>query len=195
MNRPFLSYVATAVMVMAVQLSLHAGETQTTPEDIAKMQDIKIIIKTDKGDIETTLFPSKAPVTVANFLNLAKKGYYDGLTFHRVIKDFMIQGGDPTGSGRGGPGYQFEDEFVPSLRFDKPGILAMANAGPGTNGSQFFITHLPTPHLNNRHTIFGQVTKGQEVVNAIQQGDKIKSIDVLDSADALFAAEADRIKQ
>ena len=166
--------------------------------------------ETSEGMIVCRLFEKEAPKTVANFVELAegkrewthpstrkksKDRLYDGTIFHRVIPDFMIQGGDPQGTGMGGPGYQFEDEFVPSLRFDKPGILAMANAGPGTNGSQFFITHLPTPHLNNRHTIFGQVTKGQEVVNAIQQGDKIKSIDVLDSADALFAAEADRIKQ
>src|SRR5207244_3528816 len=121
---------------------------EPTPQNTSKMPDIRISIKTSKGDIDATLFPSKAPVTVANFLNLAKKGYYDGLTFHRVIPNFMIQGGDPSGTGSGGPGYKFEDEVESGLKFDKPGLLAMANAGPGTNGSQFFITHVPTAWLN-----------------------------------------------
>lgn len=154
------------------------------------MSDIRIILHTDKGDIEATLFASKTPMTVANFLNLAKKDYYNDIKFHRVIANFMIQGGDPTGTGSGGPGYKFGDEFVAGLKHSKPGIFSMANAGPGTNGSQFFITHLPTPHLDGKHTVFGEVTKGQEVVNAIRQGDKIKSIEVLDSTDDLFADEA-----
>ena len=120
------------------------------------MPDIRIIVKTSKGDIEGTLYPSKTPVTVANFLNLAKRGYYDGITFHRVIPDFMIQGGDPTGTGRGGPGYTFEDECRPDLKHDKPGVFSMANTGrPVTNGSQFFITHVPTPWLDGKHTVFG----------------------------------------
>ena len=157
------------------------------------MQDIRIKIKTDKGEIALTLFASKAPVTVANFLNLASKKYYDGLKFHRVIANFMVQGGDPTGTGSGGPGYKFEDEFVKELIFDKPGLLAMANAGPRTNGSQFFITHVPTDWLNHKHTIFGTVTSGQDVVNAIKQGDKIQSIEILDPTDALFAAQAENI--
>jgi peptidyl-prolyl cis-trans isomerase B (cyclophilin B) len=157
------------------------------------LKDIRIVLHTDKGDIEGTLFATQAPITVANFLNLVQRKYYDGLKFHRVIPSFMIQGGDPQGTGSGGPGYQFEDEFVPSLRFDKPGVFAMANRGANTNGSQFFITHVPTPHLNGKHTIFGQVTKGQEVVNAIQQNDKIKSIDVLDSTKALFDLEKSHI--
>ena len=159
------------------------------------MKDIRIILKTDKGNIDLTLFPSKTPVTCASFLNLAKKGKYDGVVFHRVIADFMIQGGDPTGTGRGDRGYKFEDECVADLKFDKPGRLAMANAGPGTNGSQFFITHVPTPHLNGKHTIFGQVTAGQDVVNAIATGDKIKSIEILDSTDELFTAQATRIEK
>ncbi|XHR31319.1 MAG: peptidylprolyl isomerase [Chthoniobacteraceae bacterium] len=159
------------------------------------MKDIRIVMKTNKGNIDLTLFPSKAPVTVASFLNLAKQGKYDGIVFHRVIKDFMIQGGDPTGTGRGDRGYKFEDEFTPTLSFDRPGLLAMANAGPGTNGSQFFITHVPTPWLNNHHTIFGAVTKGQDVVDAVAQGDKITAIEILDPVDDLFAAEADRIAQ
>ena len=159
------------------------------------MDDIRIIVKTNKGDIEGTLFASKAPVTVANYLNLATRGYYDGLTFHRVIPNFMIQGGDPTGTGMGGPGYKFEDEVKTGLKHDKAGIFSMANAGPGTNGSQFFITHLPTPHLDGKHTVFGEVTKGQDVVNAIAQGDKITGIDILDPVDELFADKAERIAQ
>lgn len=163
--------------------------------DITELKDLRIIMHTDKGDIEATLFPSAAPVTVANFLNLASKKYYDGITFHRVIANFMIQGGDPTATGSGGPDYTFEDEFSTNLRFDKAGVIAMANAGPATNGSQFFITHRPTPHLNDKHTIFGQVTKGQDVVDAIAQGDKIKGIDILDDTHDLFSAQGVRIEQ
>jgi len=159
------------------------------------MDDIRIIVKTNKGDIEATLFASKAPLTVASYLNLAKHGYYDGLTFHRVIPNFMIQGGDPTGTGMGGPGYKFEDEVKTGLKHDKAGIFSMANSGPGTNGSQFFITHLPTPHLDGKHTVFGEVTKGQNVVNAIAQDDKIVKIEVLDSTDALFEAQKARIAE
>ncbi len=159
------------------------------------MTDIRIIIKTDKGDIPLTIFADKTPTTSANFLNLASRGYYDGVTFHRVIANFMIQGGDPTGTGRGGPGYKFEDEFHPDLVHNKAGILSMANAGPNTNGSQFFITHGPTPHLNGKHTVFGEVKSGQDVVNAIRQGDKIKGIDILDPTDALFEAQAKRLAE
>ena len=125
--------------------------------------------KTNHGDINIELFPSHAPVTVNNFVFLARDGFYNDVIFHRVIPDFMIQGGDPAGTGTGGPGYRFQDEFDPSLVFDGPGILAMANAGPGTNGSQFFITVAPTPHLNNAHTIFGKVTSGQDVADAISK--------------------------
>ena len=160
---------------------------------MADIEDIKITLKTDKGDIKATMFASQVPLTVANYLNLAKRGYYDGITFHRVIADFMIQGGDPTGTGMGGPGYKFEDEFTAALTHNKPGIFSMANSGPGTNGSQFFITHGPTPHLNHRHTVFGEVTEGQDVVDSIEQGDKIVSIEVHDSTDTLFADQADRI--
>lgn len=155
----------------------------------AAVKDIRVVVKTSKGDIEGTLFASKVPMTTANFLNLAKKGYYDGLTFHRVIQGFMIQGGDPQGNGTGGPGYKFGDEFDPSLKHAKPGIFSMANAGPGTNGSQFFITHVPTPHLDGKHSVFGEVTKGQDVVDKIAKGDKINKIEVLDSTDALFEAQ------
>ncbi len=155
----------------------------------AYMEDIRIIINTDKGSIEGTLYASKVPMTAANFLNLAKRGYYNGIKFHRVIANFMIQGGDPTGTGAGGPGYKFGDEFDRSLRHSTAGVFSMANAGPGTNGSQFFITHGPTPHLDGKHSVFGNVTKGQNVVDTIAQGDKIKSIEVLDSTDDLFAAQ------
>ncbi len=145
-------------------------------------------MKTTKGVIVIDLLPEKAPLTVASFVNLALRNFYDGITFHRVIADFMIQGGDPTGTGCGGPGYKFKDECVPELKFDKPGYLAMANAGPGTNGSQFFITHVPTPHLNGKHTIFGVVKQGQKVVDTIQQGDKIESIEVIGDTTTLLDA-------
>ena len=160
-------------------------------EEKAKVETkgIRIVMTTSKGDIEATLTATKTPITVANFLNLAKRGYYDGITFHRVIPNFMIQGGDPTGSGRGGPGYKFGDETRQDLKHDSAGIFSMANAGPGTNGSQFFITHGPTPHLNGKHTVFGKVTKGQDVVNAIRKGDTIKGIKILDSTDTLFAGQ------
>ena len=157
--------------------------------------DIRITLKTEKGDIEATIFASQVPVTAANFLNLASQKFYDGITFHRVIPNFMIQGGDPTGTGRGGPGYRFEDEFTPNLKHDKAGIFSMANAGPKTNGSQFFITHGPQPHLDSRHSVFGEVTKGQDVVNKIAQEDKITGIDIHDSTDDLFSEQADRIKE
>ena len=137
-------------------------------------------IKTNKGTIKLNLYYDEAPITVTNFVNLSNKGYYDNLSFHRVIENFMVQGGCPTGTGTGGPGYQFEDEFHPDLNHDKPGVLSMANAGPGTNGSQFFITHLETPWLDNKHTVFGSVidADSQEIVNNISQGDKIKNIDI-----------------
>ena len=147
-------------------------------------------LKTTKGTILCQLEPQRTPITVANFVALAKgeqknsaKGpgvkYFDGLVFHRVIADFMIQGGDPTGSGMGGPGYVFPDEFDAGLKHDKAGVFSMANAGPGTNGSQFFITHGPTPWLDGKHSIFGHVISGQMVVDAIQQGDKIESVNII----------------
>jgi cyclophilin family peptidyl-prolyl cis-trans isomerase len=131
-------------------------------------------LSTDKGDIVLELFAEKTPVTVNNFVFLAREGFYDGTIFHRVIPDFMAQGGDPTGTGRGGPGYRFADEFQASLKHDKPGVLSMANAGPGTNGSQFFITHVPTPHLNNKHSVFGQVVAGMDVLLSIPERDPMK---------------------
>ncbi len=138
----------------------------------------KVSIETSRGTIELELFPEHAPKTVNNFLFLAGEGFYDGVSFHRVIPDFMIQGGDPTGSGMGGPGYRFEDEFDGNPLTHETGTLSMANAGPGTNGSQFFITHGPTPHLDGRHTVFGKVVNGQDIVDAVEQGDTMNSITV-----------------
>lgn len=139
----------------------------------------EVTLDTDKGQIVLDLLPQYAPKTVNNFVFLANEGYYNGVTFHRVISNFMIQGGDPTGTGRGGPGYTFADEFKGNPLVHETGVISMANAGPGTNGSQFFITHSPQPHLNGRHTVFGKVTSGQDVVNAIRQGDKINSVTVV----------------
>jgi peptidyl-prolyl cis-trans isomerase B (cyclophilin B) len=133
---------------------------------------------TSKGTIVAELFPAEAPLTVNNFVFLARDGFYDGLKFHRVIADFMIQGGDPEGSGRGGPGYKFKDELTGGFKRHQVGSLSMANAGPNTNGSQFFITHVKTSHLDGKHTVFGQVTSGQDVVDAIKQGDTITSLTV-----------------
>jgi peptidyl-prolyl cis-trans isomerase B (cyclophilin B) len=134
--------------------------------------------ETSKGDVVCELFPKDAPNTVNNFVFLAREGFYDGTTFHRVIPDFMVQGGDPTASGRGGPGYKFEDELKDNPRKHAVGSLSMANAGPNTNGSQFFITHVETAWLNGKHTVFGQVQSGQDVVNAVKQGDTLKSVKI-----------------
>jgi cyclophilin family peptidyl-prolyl cis-trans isomerase len=131
-------------------------------------------IETEKGTMVLELFGDKTPNTVNNFVFLAREGFYNGTIFHRVIADFMVQGGDPTGTGRGGPGYQFADEFHPSLKHDKPGILSMANAGPGTNGSQFFITHIPTPWLDGKHSVFGQVIEGMDVLMSIPPRDPMR---------------------
>jgi peptidyl-prolyl cis-trans isomerase B (cyclophilin B) len=135
-------------------------------------------IKTNKGSIRLQLHENKTPKTCANFEKLASEGFYDGLKFHRVIPDFMIQTGCPQGDGRGGPGYSFEDEFHPDLKHDGPGVLSMANAGPNTNGSQFFITHLATPHLDGKHSVFGNVLEGQDVVDSIVQGDVMEKVTV-----------------
>ncbi len=175
------SILSVAPLFMLFAASPEAGELP--PGLYAKFD-------TTKGVIVARLFFDQTPMTVANFVGLAEgtidntsKGpgqpYYDGIVFHRVIPDFMIQGGDPTGTGTGGPGYKFADEIRPNLRHDSPGILSMANAGPGTNGSQFFITHVPTPHLDGKHTVFGKVVSGQEVVNAIQKGDRINRLEII----------------
>ncbi|TBV76647.1 MULTISPECIES: peptidylprolyl isomerase [Pseudoxanthomonas] len=149
---------------------------------------------TSRGPIQVELYPDKAPLTVANFVNLAKRGFYDGLNFHRVIPDFMIQGGCPEGSGRGGPGYRFEDETNNGVRHER-GVLSMANAGPNTNGSQFFITHVATPWLDGKHTVFGKVVSGLEAVDAVKQGDTIDSVVIEGDADAVLAAKADRVAE
>lgn len=158
-------------------------------------EDLGVKLETSKGTIELALTPDKTPVTVANFVNLVQRGYYNGLKFHRVIADFMIQGGDPDGRGSGGPGYEFEDEFVDSLRHTGPGVLSMANRGPRTNGSQFFITHVATPWLDGKHTVFGKVTKGQDVVNAIQQGDQIVKATIVGDASKVLAKEAGKVAE
>ena len=150
------------------------------------------LFETDRGPIKIELYPDKAPLTVANFVNLAKRGFYDGLGFHRVIPDFMIQGGCPEGSGRGGPGYKFEDETGNGVAHER-GVLSMANAGPNTNGSQFFITHIATPWLDGKHTVFGTVVEGLEAVDKVQQGDHIRSVRIEGDADAVLAARADRV--
>ena len=184
----------STIPTLAVLALAFAGLTGSTPAQETKtVSDINIVIKTNKGSIEGVIYASKTPLNAANFLNLAKRGYYNGITFHRVIPNFMIQGGDPTGTGSGGPGYKFEDEIAPGLKHDGPGYFSMANAGPGTNGCQFFITHVPTPHLDGKHSVFGEVTKGQDVVNKIAKGDKITSIAILDPTDDLFAAQAANI--
>jgi peptidyl-prolyl cis-trans isomerase A (cyclophilin A) len=160
--------------------------TEKSMKAIEGKEGLFSVMGTSKGDIVLELYYKQTPLTVTNFIGLAEgkldaangKPFYNGLKFHRVIADFMIQGGDPYGNGTGGPGYQFPDELVDSLKFDGPGILAMANAGPGTNGSQFFITHKDTPWLNGKHTIFGKVISGQDVVNSIQQGDKIVEVTI-----------------
>jgi cyclophilin family peptidyl-prolyl cis-trans isomerase len=168
---------------MADRLAPPSGALDTTKTYTATF-------KTERGDIVVDLFADRAPRTVENFVNLARAGFYDGTTFHRVISGFMAQGGDPTGTGTGGPGYQFDDEFHPSLRHDGAGVLSMANAGPGTNGSQFFLTYGPTPHLDDRHSVFGRVTEGMEVLRSIrerdpqrdrQPGDRIETIEISES--------------
>ena len=151
-------------------------------------------IDTDRGPIKLELYPEKAPLTVANFVNLAKRGFYDGLNFHRVIDDFMIQGGCPQGRGTGGPGYKFEDETRNGVPHQH-GSLSMANAGPNTNGSQFFITHIKTDWLDGKHTVFGQVLEGQDIVDSVRQGDTIKSIKIEGDVDAALAAKADRVEE
>lgn len=159
--------------------------------------NFQLTLHTSQGDIRLGLFAEQTPLTVANFVNLASRGYYDNLTFHRVIDDFMVQGGCPKGTGTGGPGYQFGDEIVAGLKHHKPGILSMANAGPGTNGSQFFITHVPTAWLDGKHTVFGEVLDepDQDVVDSIRQGDRIDRITLSGDVAAVLSAVADQVAQ
>ena len=149
---------------------------------LTKGQNYSATIKTTRGDIQVELHAAEVPETVNNFVALARDSFYDGILFHRVNPDFMVQTGDPTGTGSGGPGYRFADEFHADLKHSSPGILSMANAGPGTNGSQFFITHVATAWLDRKHSIFGRVTQGQDVVDAIRQGDKIQTVEVHEGA-------------
>ena len=155
--------------------------------------ELMAVFQTVKGEIRVKLFPGEAPLTVANFVNLVTRKYYDSLKFHRVIASFMIQGGDPDGTG--GPGYNFADEFSPLRRHDSAGVLSMANAGPGTNGSQFFITHDPTPHLDDKHTVFGRVSSGQEVVDAIAQDDVMTKVSIEGDASELLAAHQGQVDE
>ena len=200
-----LAFVASVGIVSAQE------ESKPKAEADSKISDVKIVVKTNKGSFEATIFASKVPMTAANFLNLAARRYYDGIVFHRVIPSFMIQGGDPTGTGRGGPGYRFADEFAPDLTHSKPGLFSMANAGPGTNGSQFFVTVDVTPHLDGKHSVFGEVTSGYDVVEAISKVETVKddpskrdrpvadviieSVSVKDSTEALFKAQAANLKK
>ena len=157
-----------------------AKEWETPPAmsiDPGKVYQVKL--ETNRGDIVLDLYPEHAPKTVNNFIFLIKENFYNGVTFHRVIENFMIQGGDPTGTGRGGPGYRFEDELDGNPLKHGTKVISMANAGPNTNGSQFFITHLPQPHLDGKHTVFGKVVQGEEIVDAIRQGDQISKASVL----------------
>ena len=164
-------------------------------QSYSKEYKMKVKIITAKGDVNINLLPDKSPVTVANFVNLAKKGYYDGLKFHRVIDNFMAQGGDPTGTGMGGPGYRFEDEVNNGMNFSKAGKLAMANAGPGTNGSQFFITTVPTEWLNGNHTIFGEVVSEADldVVKKLSNGDVMTKVVVEGDVDAFLKTQKTRV--
>ncbi len=182
--------------------AIPANEAATDPQVEQQANgtagDIRIVISTTKGDIKATLYGSMVPMTVANFVNLAQQKYYDGILFHRVIPDFMAQVGDPLTRnpkmehrwGTGGPGYEFADEIDPMLKHDRPGVLSMANSGPNTNGSQIFITHVPTPHLDGKHAVFGAVTDGMGIVWALKKGDKITQIRVLDDPTALLKSQA-----
>ncbi len=186
---------ALRLLALAAVLAALSGGPIGAPIEAIQVNELTAVITTTKGDIQVTLFPAEAPLTVANFVNLAQRGYYDGLKFHRVIADFMIQGGDPTGTGSGGPGYRFADEFSSSLRHDSAGTLSMANSGPSTNGSQFFITNGPTPHLDDIHSIFGKVSSGQDVVDAIAQDDVMTTIVIEGDPSSLLATQKEQVDE
>lgn len=183
----------TAGLAAAVALSLVAITGSGVIGKAMADSNINVTIETTKGVIKGKLYADQVPMTVANFVNLAQRGYYDGITFHRVIPDFMIQTGDPLGNGTGGPGYRFADEIVPALKHSGPGVFSMANAGPGTNGSQFFITHKDTPWLDGKHTVFGQVISGQDVVNKIERGDKMIKVTVEGDTEGLLKKMSEQV--
>ena len=185
----------TRLLATAAVFAVFSGGQTEMPIEASQANELTAVITTTKGDIHVTLYPAEAPVTVANFVNLAQRGYYDGLKFHRVIANFMIQGGDPTGTGSGGPGYRFADEFHRLRRHTSAGTMSMANSGPGTNGSQFFITHGPTTHLDDKHTIFGKVSSGQDVVDAIAQDDVMTTLVIEGDPSSLLAAQKEQVDE
>ncbi len=187
-----LRTIVSACVLLGCGRAAIAQDDKTSDE--SKEKKLYAVIDTERGKIKLELFADKTPMTVANFANLAQRGFYDGLKFHRVINDFMIQGGDPQGTGAGGPGYEFADEFDKTLKHSSAGILSMANAGPGTNGSQFFITHKATPWLDGKHTVFGKVVEGQDVVNKIKGGDKMTSVTIDGDTKDLFEKQKDKLE-
>lgn len=193
LNKLFILLGVLTLAMLATRLTANLKMKKLKKLEVRLMEVKKLNAKiiTNKGSINIKLFPEVAPFTVLNFAHLSMIGYYDNLTFHRVIDEFMIQGGDPEGNGTGGPGYQFHDEFKKEVVFDRPGLLAMANAGPSTNGSQFFITHVETPWLNYKHTIFGEVVSpaDQDIVNRICQDDVIKSIQITGDIKELYSSD------
>lgn len=193
LNKLFILLGVLTLAMLATRLTANLKMKKLKKLEVKLMEVKKLNVKiiTNKGSINIKLFPEVAPFTVLNFAHLSMIGYYDNLTFHRVIDEFMIQGGDPEGNGTGGPGYQFHDEFKKEVVFDRPGLLAMANAGPSTNGSQFFITHVETPWLNYKHTIFGEVVSpaDQDIVNRICQEDVIKSIQITGDIKELYSSD------
>ena len=193
LNKLFILLGVLTLAMLATRLTANLKMKKLKKLEVKLMEVKKLNAKiiTNKGSINIKLFPEVAPFTVLNFAHLSMIGYYDNLTFHRVIDEFMIQGGDPEGNGTGGPGYQFHDEFKKEVMFDRPGLLAMANAGPSTNGSQFFITHVETPWLNYKHTIFGEVVSpaDQDIVNRICQEDVIKSIQITGDIKELYSSD------
>lgn len=201
--RIVLTILLIGFIIFNLKNKVKGGKKLELNQEVVVVNDIKLQahIKTSKGEINIDLFPEVAPVTVANFVNLSRRGYYDNLKFHRVIDNFMIQGGCPQGTGTGGPGYNFQDEFPVApdekYQFNRPGLLAMANAGPGTNGSQFFVTHVPTDWLNNKHTIFGEVvsSEDQDVVNTVAGGDIIETISITGDVEKFIEDNNDLFNQ
>lgn len=193
LNKLFILLGVLTLAMLATRLTANLKMKKLKKLEVRLMEVKKLNAKiiTNKGSINIKLFPEVAPFTVLNFAHLSMLGYYDNLKFHRVIEEFMIQGGDPEGNGTGGPGYQFHDEFKKEVVFDRPGLLAMANAGPSTNGSQFFITHVETPWLNYKHTIFGEVVSpaDQDIVNRICQDDVIKTIQITGDVKELYSSD------